>query len=195
MVHELYNHLPYTLYQNSSSFGILEHGRIIPTFSSPSSSTWVWKSTHSEWLWNHLRLVFVSAMLSSCLEIQRQSSGSHSVALADLAHRDPPASASWVCYWTCVPPPRRTLFLNLFPLSYQSQEIDPWTQYGTWWYILRFQNCPGYLLRTCLSALESGPLVVLMCNHLLAFRVCRLPSTKRRLFSLLYIFILVTHHL
>lgn len=128
MVHELYNHPPYTLYQNPSSFGILQHRCIIPTFSSPSSSTWMSKSTHSEWLWSHLRLVLVSAMLSSFLEIQCQSSGSHSVALAGLEHRDLSASASWVWHWKCVPPPRRTLFLSLFPFSYQSQEIDLWTQ-------------------------------------------------------------------
>lgn len=129
MVHELYNHPPYTLYQNSSSFGILEHRCIIPTFSSsPSSSMWMSKSTHPEWLWSH------ETCLSACRAFflprnsQCQSSGSHSVALAHLEHRDPSASASWVWHWKCVPPPRRTLFLCLFPFSYQTREIDPWTQ-------------------------------------------------------------------
>lgn len=51
-----------------------------------------------------------------------------------------------------------------------------------------FRLAPVVSLAHVLSTLESGPLVVLMWGHLLAFRVCRLPSTKGRLFSLLYIF-------
>lgn len=77
---------------------------------------------------------------------QRQSSGSHSVALADLEHPDPRASASWVCIESVCHHPG-VLYSKVCSRSVtRVRKLTLEHSYGTWWYLRRFQNCPGSLV-------------------------------------------------